>query len=230
MKLKAQLSFLIIDIFLFSSFTYSNSLEKRELENIEWELNEIKDSVEVYREKDPKDDLVAVRGKTVVNAPLKIILSLLIDTDYESQKEWVPNLVEFTEIESNTIFNRLLYVHVDIPWPARDRDFVYEANIKSFPEKKEVWLDYQSKEEVVPNKDHVTRGFMKTLFILKKIDENRTSVDLRSLVDPEGAVPKWVVNFAQRNYSYNMFKKIRELVTRKGSRTAILAELQNIVD
>lgn len=208
----------------------SNSLEDRKLDNIDWELQEIKDSVEVYREKDPKGDLVAVRGKTVVNAPLKVILSLLIDTDYESQKEWVPNLVEFTEIESNTIFNRLLYVHVDIPWPARDRDFVYEANIKSFPTKKEVWLDYQSKEEVKPEKRHVTRGAMKTLFILKKIDGNKTSVDLRSLVDPEGAVPKWIVNFAQRNYSYNMFMKIRELIARKGSSEVILSELENIFD
>lgn len=229
MKLTRTFIYSIHFLLINSIILYSNSLENRKLDNIIWELNDIKDSIEIYREKDPDSDLVAVRGKCVINAPLAIILSLLIDTDYESQKEWVPNLIEFSEIESNSILDRLLYVHVDIPWPAHDRDFVYQAQILSFPEKNEIRLDYQSREEVKPKKKHVTRGYMKTLFILKRIDNNSTSVDLRSLVDPEGAVPKWIVNFAQRNYSYNMFMKIRELVNKKGSSVLVLNEIKEIL-
>lgn len=225
------MKFIISFLAIFSIFISINAevFEGRDLRDIKWEKVDEEDSIEVFRESNPQGELIAVRGKMIINAPLKTILSILVDTDYESQREWVPNLVEFTTISSNTIFDRILYVHVDIPWPVRDRDFTYIAKILPV-DSTSVMLDYRSIEEVVKEKRHVVRGAMKTLFILNKISENSTSVDLRALADPAGAVPKWIVNFAQRNYSYDMLKRVSEQVTKKKDSIVVLSEFENLLN
>jgi hypothetical protein len=218
----------ILLLCFFFSAAFSESLENKDLSRITWGEESIKDSVTSFREVNSNDDFVAVRGVTTINAPLAVILSVLVDTDFDSQKEWVPNLIEFKTIQSNTVFDRTLYVHIDLPWPIRDRDFAYRARIEPEADQKKVFLDYQSIETTNERKEQVVRGSMKTLFILEKIDKSRTKVEIRAVADPAGAIPAWAVNFAQRNYSYEMLLKIKEQVLRQKETIVVLSDFQDL--
>jgi len=200
-----------------------------ELTDTAWVLVDTRDSIATYHEKNPSEKIVAVRGKSVLDVSPEIVLSVLIDANYQSQKEWVPDLIDFRILKQDSIFDRILYVYVDIPWPAKDRDFVYHARIMPQPDGKTVWLDYRSVAFPFPEKDGVVRGMMKTLFIITSRDNGkRTGIDLRASADPRGVVPKWVVNFAQRSYSYKMLKRVKERVYAKKDKVAITAEFRSL--
>lgn len=217
---------LLISVYCISAS--DTDIAERSLEKIDWILVNQQDSIDVYKERNPEGNLVAVRGTTKIHAPLEVILSLLVNADFESQKEWVPDLKEFSTVSSNTVFNRLLYVHVNIPWPARDRDFVYQAKIRIQNEQKIVRLDYQSVAHGVPEKRYVVRGSMRTLFMLRRLSETTTIFDFRSIVDPAGVIPNFIVNISQRNYSYTMLKKIRQRVYEKQHAIKVLDEFKHL--
>ncbi len=199
---------IIISLLIFSVF--AGDISERKLFGIKWKKSGTEDNIHTYIETNPQGKVVAVRGKTVIDTNPSAILKVLIDRNFETQKRWVPGLKEFKTLKSDSLsMKRILYVHVDLPWPVLDRDFVYSAEITTDTLTTQILLRYESVNGYIPEKKFVVRGEMKTVFIIRGKEINSTEVEIRALADPCGLVPKWAVNIAQKGYSYDMLKNIR---------------------
>jgi hypothetical protein len=198
----------LLCIFLFQ-ITIASDISNVDLLNVDWQESGESCGVMVYKQKNHSGKLVAVRGTTVIDAPMALVLTILTNDSYEKQREWVPNLREFTKLSGNNMLKRSLYVHVGFIWPVKDRDFAYTADIVHDTTAKRVVVEYTSSDLLKPAVKNVIRGEMKTVFILRALDDNRTAIDLRAIADPKGAIPPFVINLAQRDYSENMLNQIR---------------------
>lgn len=204
---------------LLTSTLFANEISKVDLFNVKWEVRDTALGVITYRQDNPDTRLVAVRGTTVIDAPLSLVLTILTNESFEKQKRWVPNLEEFTTLSKTSMLSRKLYVHVGFKWPVKDRDFAYSSEI--YRKNGDIIVEYTSADTIREEKDGVVRGNMKTAFILKTLPDGRTAIDLRAIADPGGGIPKVFVNLAQRDYSETMLSRIRIQVEEERGYTAV---------
>lgn len=220
---------LLLLLFIFTPVFAGKDITEVNLKDVEWKYKGLKSGVHTYRQKDPDGRLVAVRGTAVINAPLELVLTILVNGTFEKQKKWVPNLQEFTVLKKESMLDRSLYVHVALNWPVRDRDFSYTSTITKTPNKKEVIVQYISNDTLAAKKEGVVRGAMKTMFILTRLSPNKTKVDLRAIADPRGAIPRFAINIAQRDYSEGMLSRIKQQVKDESATTEVHPEFVDIL-
>lgn len=205
------------------------SLDAEDLGKVKWKKINVKNEIEVFRQSNPSERIVALRGKTIIDAPLEKIISILLEPDLERRKGWFENLIEYNLVKQPSPLKRILHITVDIPWPLKERDFVYSAVLTTYPKEKKVTLVYNSLENIVPEQDKIVRGKMESIFILQSLEYGeKTLVDARTLVDPKGKISANLVNFVQKNFAYDMLLNLRNLSD--NPEILVLAEFQDIVD
>lgn len=193
-------------------FFFSMSITSENLHSIQWETAYVKNGIEVYRQKNSEGGIVGMRGKTVIDAPVEKIISILLEPNYDRRKKWFENLLDYRLVEQSSPLKRILHIKVDVPWPLLDRDFVYSALLIADPGKKTVVLSYESVENIITKQQKVVRGQMESIFTLTSIENGtKTIFDVQSLVDPEGIIPKNIVNMVQKNFAYDMLINLRKL-------------------
>ncbi len=96
----------------------------------------------------------------------------------------------------------------------KDRDFVSKIRMSFESSKKEMVFHYQPSDDPSAPRTHYIRGeLLSTTFIVSAIDnDKKTRVDAEFLCDPKGWIPKWLVNFALRDWPKTTFRNLRKEV------------------
>jgi hypothetical protein len=103
------------------------------------------------------------------------------------------------------------YNHIGTPFIMKDRDFVSIVEIKSDSEKHQIILRYKSTEDAEAPKTSYVRGDLQdTTFVLTQIEGGKTRLDGSVLADPKGSVPKWMVNFFQKDWPVDTLRNLRK--------------------
>ena len=90
-----------------------------------WTLYDEEDGVQSFRKDVEGSPIVAFMGKTVIDAPLEMVLGVLADN--ERRTDWVDRLETSTVLETVSPYEHYIYQAYDLPWPISDRDYVYHA-------------------------------------------------------------------------------------------------------
>lgn len=174
--------------------------------------------IEVYSGEVKGMDVVAFRGVSIIDAPIKNVASVLYDMS--RKKEWMHNLKESRIVRYTGDLERIEYNQTDTPWPLDPRDFVYKAKVSISNDKNSVRLDINSVDEpTIParSNENIIRGELKeSVYRLESLEDGKkTKIDVEILADPKGDVPKWLVNIFQRMWPINTINGIKREVSRE---------------
>ena len=175
----------------------------------DWEELSDEDGIKVWKRDVPGSPIVALKGEAIVEAPVAKVASVLDDNSRDG--EWVCSLVEAKVLRQISPTARIEYNHTHAPWPIKDRDFVFHAEVKADTSAKTLTYELRSIEDkLMPeDEDKAVRGELIDSRYILKADGNRTRLVVIIQADPRGSVPKWLVNLFQRAWPRETIEGIR---------------------
>lgn len=176
----------------------------------DWKEVQDTDGVKVFSRSLPDRPIKSVKGTGIVDAPVaKVVLVLLDDA---RAPEWVDSLAESRVVRLIGPSEYIEYNHVSMPLVVSDRDFVTHVTMSVDREKRTVVIRSVPGDdlEVKKKNEAWVRGSLSALYVLESIDEGkRTRLTVEVDADPKGALPPFIVNFFQKDWSRDTIKGIR---------------------
>jgi len=174
-----------------------------------WELIQEEDNIKVYKRDMPNSKVVAFKGETIFKEPIRKIYWVIQDAEHE--KDWNSMLMDFKILEQPNKQERTQYQSFDLPWPITDRDFVYHAKEEYNKETGVLKLVLYSVEHPKAPKTIGVRGTMhESKWVLTPMGEKKTHISVEIYSDPNGLVPKWLVNFVQKSWPHETLTALKK--------------------
>ncbi len=183
-----------------------------------WEQTRKEDGITVFKRELPGTDLISFKGVGVINAPVDLVLSVILDP--EQGREWMKN-VRMRKVLKTLDWptEYIEYNHVGMPWPADDRDFVNHVRVTVNPKTFEAKVLYSPTKMRVGSRGPLRGDLSGSYYILRPIDGGRRTRAIGVVVgDPKGVIPDFVVNFYQRNWPYDTLMALRRQVKKPKAR------------
>jgi len=183
----------------------------------EWQAVEnTSDGIQIFKRELPGSSLIAFRGIGVVDAPLPLVATIIFDTD--RGPEWIEDLLESRIIHWIDKDEFVEYDRVGMPFIVKDRDFVSKIKMSVSLPKKEMIFHYQPTfDSTAPQTDYVRGELIDTTYILSSIEGDRkTRVVADFVCDPKGLIPKWLINFFQKDWPKTTFRNLRKETLKSG--------------
>lgn len=179
-----------------------------------WEKVKESDGIQVYARDVPNTPLVAVRGEADIDAPPGKVLFVIMDCN--RAKEWVEHLESCRRVHQFSEYEYVTENHFGTPFIIKDRDFVARVKVSVDLKGQAVQAHFASTVDAAAPETGAVRGeIIESLYKIIAIDGGRRSHLVgQALVDPKGSVPKWIVNFFQRQWPISTVQALRKQVGR----------------
>ena len=179
-----------------------------------WEKIDESDGVLVFKQEVPGSDVIAFKGEGVINAPILRVGSVLVDVP--RVPEWMDSVVEARTLRKASETEYIEYDHIETPIVLKDRDFVTSNRLEVDVSAKQIRIITRSVEEPLAPKTSFVRGtILSGRWVLTSIDGGQRTHMLTELhTDPNGSVPKWIVNLFQRGWAKNTIESLRKQVAK----------------
>ena len=184
--------------------------QSRSAESPQWEETRNKDGIRVFKRDLPDSKLLSFKGVGIIDAPIDVVLSVILDQDRLS--EWAQDRSKSRVVEwINEPIEYVSYDRIELPWPLKDRDFVTRVKIQVDPRDSTTRVSYTSTPIKLAEVDDVVRGSLDgSYYVLEPVDGGRrTRATGVAVADPRGAIPAWIVNAYQRGWPYDTLIAIR---------------------
>ena len=174
----------------------------------QWELVKDENGIKVFVFETEKSDIVKAKTNIVIKAPIQRIKQVLDDIDH--RHEWVPFLKKSKSLTEYHNKKRIEYSHFSAPWPASDRDFVYEVELINDSASKLVYKMFSIETELKPDdSSYIRADLFESIYTLESIDKETTAVELVFHADPKGWLPNWITNIIQRVLPFKILRNLR---------------------
>lgn len=125
----------------------------------------------------------------VPHPPLQVLKAL---DHVEGFPEWV-----FRCKHAERIPGVGVYLQISGVWPASDRDAVVQSRVEVLPDR--VVIHSDARPELKPEQKHYVRiPALRNSFTVIPLSGGGSRVQFQTLVDPGGALPKWLSNFVAK--------------------------------
>jgi hypothetical protein len=185
-----------------------------------WQEISNSEGIQVLKKEVKGSDTLAFRGVAVINASMDKISSVLKNT--ARKKDWVDNVASIRLVRQVNALERVEYLHASIPWPFKDRDFVYQTTTQIDLAARRMIMSARSIEEpnVPEYPDKVRAVIFNTQMTLTALgDGSRTHVIGELHADPKGSIPKWLANLIQKRWPRNTLKGLMAQVKKDQAET-----------
>jgi len=174
-----------------------------------WHLRKDKDGIKIYTRDLENKGILEYRAITTIDTNLEQLIRIIHDV--ENYPAWTANCAS---AEIHKVINdstRIEYMTTPVPWPLSDRDVVMEFVVTKHTDNYfEAYLT--SVPDAVPENDKYVRikdseGF----WIFNKIDINKVEIIHQFYGDPEGNIPKWIINMFIVSGPYKTLLNLKDL-------------------
>ncbi|HEY8077877.1 MAG TPA: START domain-containing protein [Labilithrix sp.] len=179
-----------------------------------WTKIDESDGITVYKREIPGSDVIAFRGEATVNAPLVRVASVVFDTSRAT--EWIDDLKEARVVRRTSDFEYVEYDHFGTPFVMKDRDFVTANKLEWDAATKTMTIRMHSVTDPNARETSYVRGELvsSTFTLTPTPDGKATRIAGDVHCDPKGSVPKWIVNYFQKDWPHATFVKLRTQVAK----------------
>jgi len=197
---KTILTYLVLHL-IFTHAALASSSESN------WKLIKDENGIKVFVFETPDNDIVKAKTQTIINVPLERVRATLDDIDH--RHEWVPFLKISKALSEYKNNKRIEYSHFSAPWPASDRDFVYQLELINSSDNKLVYKMFSVDSELKPNDSRYIRAdLFESIYTLESLDNETTAVELVFHADPKGWLPNWITNIIQRVLPFKILRNL----------------------
>jgi hypothetical protein len=179
----------------------------------DWKLLEDKDGFTLFERKVQGSDIVAMKFRGTIDAPVWKVASVM--TDQARGKEWVDRLDEMKLVRRISPTEYLEYSLIQTPFILKNRDFAIHVKLDVDGKRKSFVMHTQPVvDPKIPATDAVRAEVHSTYAFHATAGGRKTAVDVEIHVDPKGSVPKWIVNLFQRKWPRQTFDGIQKQVSK----------------
>jgi len=176
-----------------------------------WQEIEKKSGISVSEKEEPGRALPAYRGMGQVSGAVLQVLAVVLDD--ERSKEWAKDVAEARVLRSIDDKTEIVYSRSDQTWPVHDRDLVMKRTVEVLKPGEAFRVRLVCVPSEKPEVPKVVRiKQCETVFLLRKVDEAHTAVELFMRVDPGGNHPEWAVRNASKAVPYDTLIGLRKQV------------------
>ncbi|MBS2027006.1 MAG: hypothetical protein JST54_03795 [Deltaproteobacteria bacterium] len=192
-----------------------------------WEQVRDQDGVKVYTRKTEGTSLYALRSDGVVDAPLDKVAQVFFD--HARTPEWIDRMADEHVVRFLGATEYVEYNRVNLPFPFSDRDYVTRVHVHVDTARNR--LEMTSSSIDAPDLPSTcVRGSLETAYVLSSVDGGaHTRIQVLYLMDPNGALPHWVVNIFQKSWPLATFRGIRKQLLKPDLREPPLQQLRDVV-
>ncbi len=176
----------------------------------EWVLKKEKDGIRSYTRPVDGWDIHQCRGVGYVNVPFEQTVAARLD--FERFFSNNSNMESYRILEDRGPNHKIVYAVIDVPWPAKDRDVIFEVRVTRGKDRvvtSSLSLPHHSGAPSGEGYIRMTKMREKHIFIRKG---DKTLVITESLADPGGTIPPDIINWMLANSPIKTIKTIREIV------------------
>lgn len=176
-----------------------------------WTLKKDKRGVQIYTSKVADSNYVAVLSVMSVKASAQSLAALVMDFDY--CPKWAA-MCKYAKVHEQLSVNEsIVYSLNNAPFPVRDRDVVAKVQWLVDDTSQKISMLSRAIDSDFPRKKGVIRvKHAVSEWHFTPQENGQTLVENFAHVDPNGALPAWVVNILIIDSPYKTFKKMRRLV------------------
>jgi len=173
-----------------------------------WELVKDESGIKVYIYETADNEIVKAKTNIILNASVERVKAVLDDID--QRNEWIPFLKISKALSKYKNNKRIEYSHFSAPWPASDRDFVYQIELTNASDEKLIYKMFSVDSDLKPYDERYIRADLyESIYTLQSLDSETTSVELIFHADPKGWLPNWIINIIQRVLPFKILRNLR---------------------
>ena len=206
-------TYTFISFLLLSSMVFSHELS-------EHTLRLDKEGIKVYIYDKDNSHISAFTAETHISASIDSILAVMFDD--KSCVEWIHACDDSFVLEDVSFNERYHYQICDIPFPFKDRDFIFHSIMKQDPVTKIVDITISSEPNYCNDKQSDACQSVKQSELVRvsqslgsyhlEPDDEGTRVTWTQHTDPSGQLPTWLVNQFIEDTPYFTLKKLAKKV------------------
>jgi hypothetical protein len=152
------------------------------------------------------------RGETIMEDSIGRILHVLMDDKHH--KEWIKRLKRSIVLEELSDGEAIVYQEIELPWPMKNRDFVFWGKIERPIEDKIVLKMKSVEHKDAPETTGIRGDLKESKYLLTRLEKFKTKIEVEVITDPKGMIPKWLVNMIQAKWPIKTFKAIQKELTK----------------
>lgn len=137
---------------------------------------------------------------------------LAVFLDNKRKKDWIPRLwINWAEDDPKILGKRIEYAEVLVPWPYYNRDILVRIDTQVSQNTNNVKLfAYSVQNDRIIKKSNVRAIVHPSDLNLSYNDKTKeTLLETISFTDPGGYIPKWLVNFFQKDEAKILSLRLR---------------------
>jgi hypothetical protein len=180
-----------------------------------WEFALQQDGIDVYTRQSEGSDRVEFRGVVTVPDPPEAVLAVL--EEVERYPDWYARCRTARTLERFPPDARIVYMEIDLPFPAGDRDAVVRVERSREPGTlgDTIRVRISTAADAHPEVD----GFIRMPRVeggwLLEPGEAGTRVQLQQLNDPGGSLPSWLTNMLVTDQPLTTLRGLRRVLAER---------------
>jgi len=173
-----------------------------------WEVKKNENGIKVATRKADGYAVEEFKAETTIDIPLTEAIKILKDVPH--YKKWMYRLLKAEIVKELSPDSKIIYMKIDLPWPAEDRDMYIQMTERVNMEKG-IYESINTGIEGYPKTDCIRMTNVKFAWILtsREDDKNKTQVIYTSKGDPEGKLPSWICNLGNVENPYQCLYNLR---------------------
>lgn len=179
----------------------------------DWKQIRDKEGIVVFTRSNPNMDFKEFRSSMTVEATLDQFLSVLYDIDGLSSWGYNVKSASLVRRDSDTV--QVYYSVAKAPFPYKNRDGVYLNRIKWASSERELSVDIEMPEDVIPKKDNLVRMKGYGSWIARDLRDGKLEITFQMQMDPGGSIPAWMANMFAGDTPYETLSGLRKAMKDK---------------
>ena len=176
----------------------------------DWELKKDKDGILAYTRSREGIKFKEYKVEMEIEATLNQVMAIFKDFDVYTDLFPGTENVKVLHDEPN---HHVTYIKFNIPFPARDRDAIFDNRISYVPQMKTLFIDVKClTEEYETNPKLIQIEFCEGGWRFEDLGNGKLKVVHNLIVDPAGKAPAWIVNSKTVDDPIKTYKSLRKMI------------------
>ncbi|MGF1531803.1 MAG: START domain-containing protein [Puniceicoccaceae bacterium] len=178
--------------------------------SLNWNLHSNRDGILIEVAPTPGSSIRTFRATTILQVGHRALAEFLIDPNHYST--WMPDTSEVRILETDPE-RSVAYFVSNTPWPAKDRDGVYESTLQTLDDAEaSILINIRAlPDRLPPVKGKVRIPSAEGFWLLRPISPSSTKVTYQFHCEPGASLPSWIVNQQTTTIPKETFINLRKL-------------------
>lgn len=195
--------------------------------NEDWRLEKDRQGIQIYTRAVEGSGFREIRGSVTIDGRLSSVVALLQDMNYWPKLNKLFTSVSLYEQLSET--ESLVYFQMDMPWPVKDRDILYQRTLQQDVKSKIVTMTEVATSGIFNEQDGYVRVVDSTHhWTLVPRQDGGVDVNWVTYTDPNGPIPASMVNWLSVGPPFDSVSVLRKAIENGEYRDARLPYIQEL--